>query len=113
VVRIPREPFDVHGVRVEPGRRIILNLLTASHDPARFERPDEFRLDRTQRFDLPFGWGTHHCLGAALARTEMEAALSVLAERFAGLELSAPPVLTAPAGMLHGPEVLPLVVTHR
>jgi cytochrome P450 len=113
VVRIPREPFDVHGVRVEPGRRIILNLLTASHDPARFEHPDEFRLDRTQRFDLPFGWGTHHCLGAALARTEMEAALSVLAERFAGLELSAPPVLTAPAGMLHGPEVLPLVVTHR
>jgi cytochrome P450 len=108
VVRIPREPMEIHGVRVEAGRRIILNLLAASHDPSRFEKPDEFRLDRSVSYDLPFGWGPHHCLGAALARTEMEAALDVLSARFSDVRLAGEPRLTAPAGMLHGPETLPL-----
>jgi cytochrome P450 len=108
VVRIPSEPVVVHGVRVEAGRRIIVNLLAASHDPDRFEHPDEFRLNRPVRFELPFGWGMHHCLGAALARFEMEAALTVLCQRFDGVELTADPDVTAPAAMLHGPETLPL-----
>lgn len=112
VVRIPREPIIVHDVRIEPGRRIILNLLAASHDPARFDSADEFRLDRTKKFELPFGWGPHHCLGAALARTEMEAALTVLTNRFTALRLAGEPQMTTPAGMLHGPETLPLTF-HR
>jgi cytochrome P450 len=108
VVRIPSEPVVVHGVRVEAGRRIILNLLAASHDPGRFEHPDEVRLGRPARFEVPFGWGMHHCLGAALARTEMEAALTVLSQRFVAVELTADPEVTSPAAMLHGPETLPL-----
>jgi cytochrome P450 len=111
VVRIPREPVIIHGVLVEPGRRIILNLLAASHDPARFTDPDEFRMDRAQPYDLPFGWGAHHCLGAALARTEMEAALSVLTTAFSEVAPSRPPQLTAPGGMLHGPESMQLTFT--
>lgn len=108
VVRIPHEPVVVHGVRVEPGRRIILNLMAASADESRFEKPREFRLDRQQRYSLPFGWGFHHCLGATLARSEMEAALTVLAGKYADVDLDGTPEFTAPAGMLHGPEKLPL-----
>lgn len=108
VVRIPREPIAIHGVTVQPGRRVILNLLAASHDPDRFDEPDQFRLDRTVRFELPFGWGTHHCLGAALARREMEAALAVLTASFTDVALTEQPQLTAPGGMLHGPETLAL-----
>jgi cytochrome P450 len=108
VVRIPREPIVIHGVTVQPGRRVILNLLAASHDPDRFDEPDRFRLDRAERFELPFGWGNHHCLGAALARSEMEAALSVLTASFADVELTQQPQLTPPGGMLHGPETLAL-----
>jgi cytochrome P450 family 103 len=108
VVRIPREPIVIHGVTVQPRRRVILNLLAASHDPDRFDEPDRFRLDRPERFELPFGWGTHHCLGAALARSEMEAALSVLTASFTDVTLTQQPQLTPPGGMLHGPETLAL-----
>ncbi|MFD9668697.1 cytochrome P450 [Rhodococcus sp. NPDC059968] len=113
VVRIPREPIVIHDVRVEPGRRIILNLLSASHDPARFADPGRLRLDRAERYDLPFGWGMHHCLGAALARTEMEAALTLLTSRFTDVQIAEAPQMTAPAGMLHGPEKLSLTFQHR
>jgi cytochrome P450 len=108
VVRIPHEPVVVHGVRVEPGRRVILNLMAASADESRFERPHEFRMDRPQRYSLPFGWGFHHCLGATLARSEMEAALAVLALKYSEVTLEGEPEFTAPTGMLHGPEKLPL-----
>ena len=108
VVRIPREPIVIHGVTVQSGRRVILNLLAASHDPDRFDEPDRFRLDRAEHFELPFGWGPHHCLGAALARSEMEAALAVLTASFADVALTHQPQLTPPGGMLHGPETLAL-----
>jgi cytochrome P450 len=108
VVRIPHEPVLIHDVRVETGRRVILNLMAASADESRFERPQEFRMDRPQRYALPFGWGFHHCLGATLARSEMEAALTVLASKFAEVDLDGQPEFTAPTGMLHGPETLPL-----
>ena len=93
----------IHGVTVQSGRRVILNLMAASHDPDRFYEPDRFRLDRAERFELPFGWGAHHCLGAALARSEMEAALAVLTASFADVALTQQPQLTPPGGMLHGP----------
>lgn len=108
VVRIPHEPVVIHDVRVEPGRRVILNLMAASVDESRFESPHEFLLDRPQRYSLPFGWGFHHCLGATLARSEMEAALAVLASTYSQVELEGYPEFTAPTGMLHGPEKLPL-----
>jgi cytochrome P450 len=107
-VRLPHEPVLIHDVRVETGRRVILNLMAASADESRFEQPHEFRMDRPRRYALPFGWGFHHCLGATLARSEMEAALIVLASEFSEVDLEAQPEFTAPTGMLHGPETLPL-----
>ncbi len=108
VVRIPHEPVVVHGVRVEPGRRVILNLMAASADESRFDRPHEFHMVRPQPYSLPFGWGFHHCLGAALARSEMEVALAVLTLKYSEVDLDGAPEFTAPTGMLHGPEKLPL-----
>jgi cytochrome P450 len=109
VVRIPTEDVTINDLRVRAGRRVILNLLSASRDPNRFDRPNEFVVPRVgPTFDVPFGWGMHHCLGATLARVEMEEALRVLVETFTDVAFAKTPEFTAPAGMLHGPESLAL-----
>jgi|HubBroStandDraft_6_1064221.scaffolds.fasta_scaffold64352_2 cytochrome P450 len=105
IVRIPRDDLTIGDLNVRRGRRVILNLLAASRDPSRFEHPDEFLLPRPEpHFNVPFGWGMHHCLGATLAQAEIEEALRVLTENYQGVRVTAIPALTPPAGMLHGPE---------
>jgi cytochrome P450 len=105
IVRIPRDDLSIGDLKVRRGRRVILNLLAASRDPSRFERPDEFLLNRpTPHFNVPFGWGMHHCLGATLAQVEMEEALRVLTEGYQDVRVTGIPAMTPPAGMLHGPE---------
>jgi cytochrome P450 len=114
VIRIPHEDITIGDVAVRAGRRVVLNLLSASRDENRFADPDRLLLPRPgPGFDVPFGWGMHYCLGAALARVEMQEAIRLLVEQFE------PPVAgdgaeyTAPAGMLHGPERLPLLLRRR
>jgi cytochrome P450 len=105
IVRIPRDDLIIGDLRVRRGRRVILNLLAASRDPSRFERPDEFLLPRPEpHFSVPFGWGMHHCLGATLAEVEMEEALRLLIESYQDVRVIGIPAMTPPAGMLHGPE---------
>jgi cytochrome P450 len=114
IVRIPRDDLAIGDLRVRRGRRVILNLLAASRDPGRFERPDDFLLPRPEpHFNVPFGWGMHHCLGATLAQVEMEEALRVLTESYQDVRVTGIPVMTAPAGMLHGPETMLLGFAER
>jgi cytochrome P450 len=114
IVRIPRDDMTIGDLHVRKGRRVILNLLAASRDPDRFERADEFLLPRTgPDFDIPFGWGMHHCLGATLAQVEMEEALRVLTETYRDVRVTGIPEATPPQGMLQGPESLLLEFAER
>jgi cytochrome P450 len=114
IVRIPRDDLILGNLHVRRGRRVILNLLAASRDLSRFEQPDEFLLPRPEPgFNLPFGWGMHHCLGATLAQAEMEEALRVLTERYRDVRVIDIPARTPPAGMLHGPESMLLEFAER
>jgi cytochrome P450 len=99
---------------VRAGRRVILNLLAASRDPERFERPDELVVPRHgPGFTIPFGWGMHHCLGATVARVEMEEAITELVRTCTDVAIAEPPELTPPAGMLFGPERMRLTFRRR
>jgi cytochrome P450 len=117
VVRIPSEDVVYGGVEMRAGRRVILNFQAASRDPERFAEPFVFtprpvgRNDRS--FDAPFGLGMHYCLGAALARAEIQEALGVLTSRLTGLAVDGELEMTAAAGMLHGPEAMPVTFRAR
>jgi cytochrome P450 len=117
VVRIPLEDIVFGGVEMRAGRRVILNFQAASRDPGRFDDPFTFTPRppgrHTQSFDLPFGLGTHFCLGAALARAEIQEALAVLSRDLTAVTLSGTPEMTAPASMLHGPETMPITLQSR
>jgi cytochrome P450 len=82
-----RRWFDVD---VRAGDTVFLVLLAASNDPAVFTDPQRLDVGRRPNPHLGFGWGLHHCLGAALARLEAEIALRRLFERFPGLQLAGP-----------------------
>ena len=83
---------DVSGVTVAPGERIAALLGAANRDPAVFDAPDTFTVDRDPNPHLAFGVGVHFCLGAPLARMELAESLAALLDRFPGLQLVGEPV---------------------
>lgn len=73
---------ELHGVTIPKGAIVSLRFASANRDERRYENPEGFDLDRKNpRGHLAFGTGTHHCLGAPLARRELFYGFKVLFER--------------------------------
>jgi len=81
----------VPGVEVKKGDTIGLMLAAAGRDPQRFPDPASFVAARDDGTHLAFGAGIHFCIGAPLARLELQIALPALFRRLPGLRLAAPP----------------------
>lgn len=90
-IRTCLEPARVAGVDFEPGDRVGLLIGAANRDPARWPAPDRFDPFRAPAPHLAFGGGLHFCLGAPLARLELELALPRLFTRRPGLSLAETP----------------------
>jgi cytochrome P450 len=82
------------GHNLPPGARVCAWIIAANHDPAQFADPDRFDPQRTRRPHLGFSGGPHFCLGAQVARLELDAALRRLLERLPRLRLD--PAAAAP-----------------
>ena len=89
--RFPVEDMTIGGVTVAAGETVLLSLSAANRDPRRFADPDRLDLGRDALGHLALGHGIHYCLGAPLARLEMEIALSALLERLPDLALDVDP----------------------
>lgn len=85
------ETVEVGGVTVEAGQKIAVLLGSANRDPAVFEEPDEFRVDRDPNNHVAFGVGVHFCLGAPLARMELAESVAALWTTLPGLGLAGEP----------------------
>ena len=96
VVRVAREDFEFEGVSIKAGQRVFLILSVANRDPEAFEDPDKLRLDRPQTRHVGFGFGTHFCLGAPLARLEAGVAIPQIVKRFPALKLAPGPLKWLP-----------------
>ena len=90
-MRLVHETFEYRGVIFPTGTLIGIGLSGASRDDAHFTDPDAFAPERGNARDhMAFSFGVHHCLGAALARAELQETLSVLLARWQTVELGAP-----------------------
>jgi hypothetical protein len=90
--RTATEDVEVSGTVIAAGQPVLVLIGGANRDPAVFEQPGEFRIDRPDPGrHLSFSLGLHHCLGAALARLEGRVAIEELTRRYPALELAAPP----------------------
>jgi cytochrome P450 len=79
--------FELHGVEIPKGAELGLLFGSANHDPEVFDRPDELDVTRKENPHISFGAGIHFCLGAPLARVELEASFGTLLRRLPNLEL--------------------------
>jgi cytochrome P450 len=82
-----REDFEYKGIQLYQGQQIALFFGSANRDPGRFEGPDELLLTRQDNPHLSFGAGIHYCLGAPLARLELQAALEAVVMQTGRLQL--------------------------
>ncbi|MBP2472360.1 pentalenolactone synthase [Crossiella equi] len=89
-LRYAREDVDLDGVLVGKGDAVIISLAAANRDEDVFADPDAFDPHRSPNPHLAFGHGGFFCLGATLARVEMQVALSCLFTRFPRLRLAVP-----------------------
>jgi cytochrome P450 len=89
--RTATRPVEVHGTTVGEGQKIAALLGAANRDPAVFAEPDRFDVGRSPNPHLAFGAGIHFCLGAPLARVEVQAVLGALRRQLPGLRLAAEP----------------------
>ena len=107
--RLTTAELDLDGITVPAGTLLIACIATANRDPATYARPEVFDItaDRGDAAHLTFGAGAHFCIGHALARAELEEAMSVLVSRAARIELTGAPVFDTPSGV-YGLLELPL-----
>ncbi|MGH7487354.1 MAG: cytochrome P450, partial [bacterium] len=92
-----------HGeVDFAQGDTVGLLFGSGNRDPEAFERADEFDIARTSNRHLAFGVGTHFCLGAPLARLELEVLFTALLRRFPRIELDGPPPEHRPGLVFRG-----------
>lgn len=69
ITRLCSDTTEIAGERIQEEEKLLLGLASANRDSTVFPRPDEFRLDRQhQPSHVAFGWGSHLCLGAWIAR---------------------------------------------
>jgi cytochrome P450 len=105
--RTAKEDVVVGDVPVPAGGRVAAMLGSANRDPAAFDRADAFDVSRRPNPHIGFGAGVHHCLGAPLARMELQVSLPALLRRCPGLHLSGDPV-RRPTFVLRGYASVPV-----
>jgi cytochrome P450 len=88
--RMATEDTEVRGVKIRAGEHVALFFASANRDEDVFEQPFQFRVDRDPNPHLAFGSGHHFCMGAHLARLEMEAIFRHLLVRLEEFEVSGP-----------------------
>lgn len=91
VARFAAEDVEVSGEPVSAGTLIVVFLAAANRDPAIYDRPDDYDPARAGRPALSFALGPHFCLGASLARMEVEVMLAAVAARFPRARASGAP----------------------
>jgi cytochrome P450 len=90
VARVTTEDVELGGVMIPAGEVVLPIFRSANQDPSVFTEPERLDIDRGQAGHLTFGGGFHYCLGAQLARVELQEALRGLVTRLPGLALAVP-----------------------
>jgi cytochrome P450 len=111
--RVAAEDIEYRDVTFPAGTLVVTSLAAANFDPEVWDDPHRFDIEREPGAagHLTFGSGIHFCLGASLARAELQEALPLLARRMPDLELDGPIEWKPATAGIWGPSRLPLRFT--
>jgi pentalenolactone synthase len=103
IPRYARTDLQISGVQVRAGDLVLLDNGAANHDAKAFPEPDRFDITRQAASHLTFAHGPRYCIGAPLARIELQTVFSQLIPRFPDMRLAVPTEkLTLDTGVLTG-----------
>ena len=105
--RTAKTDVVIGDVEIPAGGKVAALLGSANRDPAAFPDPDTFDVGRRPNAHIGFGAGLHHCLGAPLARMELQISLPTLLRRCPSLSLAGEPV-RRPTFVLRGYASVPV-----
>jgi len=88
MARTTTRAVELGGVRLPEGAKLVVLYESANFDDTQFDAPDVFDIERAPNDHLAFGFGAHFCLGASLARLELEVMFERLLRRLPELELA-------------------------
>ncbi len=83
--RVAAQDHELHGQTISAGQQVVLAYTAANRDPNQFDEPESFDVTRTPNHHVAFGFGTHFCLGASLARLEIQTFFEQLVARVSDL----------------------------
>lgn len=89
--RFPLTEITIGGVSIPAGATVLLGVAAANRDPRRFTDPELLDVHRPDGGQLTLGHGIHYCVGAPLARLELQVAISAVLRRFPKLALAVDP----------------------
>ncbi len=101
-----RTEVEIQGIRLAVGQQVGLLFGAANRDPAVFAQPEAFDIRRGPTPHLAFGAGIHYCLGAPLARLELQLSFAALLRRFPTMRLAGAEPAYAPRFVIRGLEEL-------
>ena len=104
------DDLELNGSRIRAGETLWLAIGATGRDPREFERPSDFDIGRSPNRHLQFGLGSHFCIGAALARAEIQLALAGLFARFRRIELATDRIQWHEIAVFRGPKAVPLAL---
>ncbi|MFF0146308.1 cytochrome P450 [Amycolatopsis sulphurea] len=107
-LRLTTAEIRLQNTTVPEGSLVLCSLPAANRDPAYTPDPDRLDIRRGRATHVAFGHGLHHCLGAPLARTQLETALPRLFRRFPGLAPVAAEPEYSPYAVVYGARKLPV-----
>ena len=101
---------EISGCPVRAGEQTLVTFPAANHDPAAFENPEEFQIDRARNRHVAFGLGVHRCVGSNLARLEVLVALQEWLRAFPNYSLDPMRETGWANGQVRGPRNIPLLL---
>src|SRR6202162_2375215 len=106
--RIAREDVEIGDKQIRKGQAVMAIMAAANRDPERFPNPDRLILDRSDNKHLAFGWSSHFCFGAPLARMEGQIAFETILRRLPNLQAAPGPLTWRNNSGLRGLTALPV-----
>jgi cytochrome P450 len=107
--RLAPEDMQLGGKLIGKRQAVIASMGAANRDPERFPDPDRLDISRSDNRHVAFGWASHFCFGAPLARIEGQIAFEALLRRFPDLRLRPGPLVWRPNLGLRGLSALPVM----
>lgn len=102
------QDIDYHGVPLKRGVEVGLLYASGNRDPRRFSNPDALDLTRRDNPHLTFGLGIHYCVGAPLARVELQVSFHALLKRLPNLRIAREPVEYTGGFVIRGHKAMPV-----